>query len=247
MKDWIDTFLAYTDNTEPPLLYREWVAVSVVASALQRKCFLKWGHLKWYPNLYIVLVAPPGRARKGTAMGDGKQFLTKLGIPLAAEAITREALIRELGKSTDTILRPEINKIIMHSSLTVYSSELAVFLGKNNFQLLFDLTDWFDCADTWTYRTKNQGEDIINGVWVNLLGATTPELIQQSLPSDAIGGGLTSRIIFVFAGNKGKLVPFPSISPEQEKMFDELLIGIEEIKIRFGGFSFTKEYLSKVK
>ena len=98
--DWIEGYLKYTNNTEPPDSFREWVAVSVVASCLRRKCVLNWGSLIVYPNMYIVLVAPSGKARKGTAMRPGLKMLQEQGIKLAAEAITREALIRELNEST---------------------------------------------------------------------------------------------------------------------------------------------------
>ena len=73
-KDWINTYLAYTDNTEPPHLYKEWVAVSVIASALQRKVFLEWGPMTFYPNMYIILCGPSGKARKSTAMGPGMKL-----------------------------------------------------------------------------------------------------------------------------------------------------------------------------
>jgi len=55
--DWIEDYIKYTKNTEPPILYREWSAVSTIASAMQRKCFLPW-ELEdiVYPNLYVVLV-----------------------------------------------------------------------------------------------------------------------------------------------------------------------------------------------
>jgi hypothetical protein len=158
--------------------------------------------------MYIVLVAPSGKARKGTAMSPGLEILEDLNIHLAAESITREALIRELRTATTTVTNDD-GTIEFHSSLTIYSPELVVFLGHNNPQLLSDLTDWYDCRRKWTYRTKTQGTDEIHGVWVNLIGATTPELLQSALPLDAIGGGLTSRMVFVFEETKGKIVPAP--------------------------------------
>ena len=62
--DWIEGYLAYTEDSEPPQLFKEWCAVSVIAAALQRKCKLEWGTTVFYPNLYIVLTAPAGKARK---------------------------------------------------------------------------------------------------------------------------------------------------------------------------------------
>lgn len=241
--DWIEGYLAYTEDSEPPKLFKEWCAVSVIAAALQRKCRLEWGTTVFYPNLYIVLTAPAGKARKGTAMAPARKFIDRIGIPLAAEAVTREALIRTL-KESESVVSTE-NGIIVHSSLTVFSPELTVFLGYNNTQLMSDLTDWFDCSEKWVYRTKTAGTDDISGVFINLLGATTPDLIRSTLPLDAIGGGLTSRMIFVFEEKKGKIVPFPFISEETRKLETKLYYDIECINMLQGQFKFTKEFLSR--
>lgn len=240
--DWIEGYLAYTEDSEPPQLFKEWCAVSVIAAALQRKCRLEWGTTVFYPNLYIVLTAPAGKARKGTAMAPARKFIDRIGIPLAAEAVTREALIRTL-KESESVVSTE-NGIIVHSSLTVFSPELTVFLGYNNTQLMSDLTDWFDCSEKWVYRTKTAGTDDISGVFINMLGATTPDLIRSTLPLDAIGGGLTSRMIFVFEEKKGKIVPFPFVSEETRKLETKLYYDIECINMLQGQFKFTKEFLS---
>lgn len=244
LKDWIASYLEYTDETEPPLLFREWCAVSVIAAAMQRKCRLEWGSISFYPNLYVVLTAPAGKARKGTAMSPARKFVDRLDIPMAAEAVTREALIRTLKESEELLPMNDGSAPCIHSSLTVFSPELTVFLGYNNVQLMSDLTDWFDCADKWVYRTKTAGVDDINGVFLNLLGATTPELIRSTLPMDAIGGGLTSRMIFVYEEKKGKTVPYPFLSEETKQLETPLYYDIELVRAMKGKFVVTKKFLS---
>lgn len=241
--DWITGFLKYTDNSEPPLLYREWVAVSVIAAHLQRRCKLDLGELTFYPNMYIILVGPPGRCRKGTAMSVGAKFLRESGIKMAAESVTREALIRELAGSQQSEITTN-GDITFHASLTVFAQELTVFLGQHNLALMMDLTDWYDCRDTWVYRTKNMGTDDIQGVWVNLIGATTPELIQTSLPRDAIGGGFASRAIFVYEEQKGKVVPMPILSMEEVQLREELVNDLSKIILLSGTFKITKGFLN---
>ena len=244
MESWIDKFVEYTDNSEPPILYRKWTAISVIAAALQRKVHLEWGTYKLYPNMYIVLVGPPA-ARKGTAMSPGAKMLRKLGVKLAAEATTREALISTLKESFRNDVTPDGSTIMNHSSLTIFSPELTVFLGYNNVILMADLADWYDSADRWTYRTKNAGTDEIDGVFVNLLGATTPELLQTTLPQDAIGGGLTSRIVFVYEEKKGKVVAAPFLTTEQANMEEWLQEDLDRIYMLNGQYQITKGYMSR--
>lgn len=247
LNDWLESYLIYTDNSEPPELFHTWTAISTVAAALQRKCMMYWGTIRFYPNMYIVIVAPSGKARKGTAMSYGKDMLSRLGIHMAAESITREALVREINSSFNTEIK-DSGEMIHHSSLTIYAPELVVFLGYNQQQLMMDLTDWYDCGHgpdgKWTYRTKNMGTDELIGVWVNLFGATTPDLLRSSLSMDAIGGGLTSRIIFVYEEDKRKSVPAPFLSDAEKQLGEDLYYDLEQIHMLSGQFKVDKEFLN---
>ena len=244
LPDWLEGFLQFTFNTEPPMLFRLWTGISVVASAMQRKCALKIGSLEYYPNMYIVLVGPSG-SRKGTAMTPGLRIMKQVsGIKIAANAVTREALIRELKMANENIIDVVKGSFEgMHASLTVFSKELTVFLGYANPELMSDLTDWYDCDDDWEYKTKTQGIDTIKGVWVNLIGATTPDLVQTALPLDAIGGGLTSRIIFVFEPHKDKIVHFPYYTKEELILQEQLTFDLERIQQMRGDFKLTDDFI----
>lgn len=242
--DWISKYLEYEEMSEPPRLYKEWVAMSTIAAVLQRKCKLPWGPLTFYPNMYVVLVGPSGKCRKGTAMHTGEQLLNDMGIKLTADSVTREALIRSLNEASVSDVA-ENQEVTMHASLTIFSKELAVFLGYDNKQLISDLTDWYDCADRWTYRTKGQGTDEIIGLWVNLLGATTPELIQTQFPEDAIGGGLASRIVFVYEDQKGKVVAAPFLEKKHKDIWKWLRNELESIAMLQGDFKWNDEFLEK--
>jgi len=204
---------------------------------------LRWGSLDFYPNLYVVLVAPSGKARKGTAMIPGLRLLRSVQIKLAANATTREKLIQDLKLSNVFDGDPSSGNIDVHSSLTIFSKELTVFLGYQNRELMANLTDWYDCDDDWEYRTKTQGVDSIKGVWVNLIGATTPELIQTSMPQDAIGGGLTSRMIFVYEQRKGKLVIVPGLSEKERELLEHLTLDLDKIHMLRGDFQITEGFL----
>ena len=238
LEDWITSFLVYTDNSEPPYSFRLWTAVSVIAACMRRKCVLEWDK-PLYPNMYIVLTSPPGKARKGTAMAQGMMFLREMGIPLAPDATTLQALIVKLdsagdGEVVDSVVKP-------HASLTVFSEELTVFLGYQNKELMALLCNWFDCPDLWEYKTKNVGEYNIRNVWVNLLGATTPDQIKECLPQSAIGGGLTSRIIFVYERDKDKDIPFPfSFDKETAR---RLMLDLEDIRMLRGEYKISEEFI----
>ncbi len=250
LSDWLASYMEYTENSEPAKIYHTWVAISTVAAVLKRKCVINWGTLRFFPNMYIVLVGPPGKSRKGTAMSFGKDLLSRAQVKMAAESITREALVREIQQCGDTIIdENNPTEITYHSSLTVVAPELVVFLGYNQQQLMMDLTDWYDCGHgpegKWTYRTKHQGVDEITGVWVNLIGATTPDLLKSSLSMDAIGGGLTSRIIFVYAANKYKACPAPFLTKDQIALGEKLYYDLEQMHLLKGPFKPDASFIDR--
>jgi hypothetical protein len=242
LSNWLESYLQYTNNSEPSPNFRRWVGISTVAAVMQRKCRLQWGTVDVYPNLYIVLVGPSG-SRKGTAMGPAYDFLNDLGIKLSAEATTREALIRALQRSSNSSVDAITGQLRMHSSLTIFSQELTVFLGYNNVQLMTDLCDWYDCRKRWTYDTKNMGTDEILGVWVNLIGATTPDLLQSTLPRDAVGSGLTARMVLVYEPRKWKIVYVPHLSKEEIIIGKKLFTDLEHISMLSGEFKVTEKFM----
>lgn len=244
-EDWLESYLKFQENTEPPVSYHKWVAISCIAAALQRKCWLDWGGgLVFYPNMYIVLVGPPGKTRKGTALKVGKQFMAGLKIPMSAEATTREAFFdfMELSERTE---KDANGKPYSHSSVSVISEELTVFLGNQDLIFMDNLTDFFDCADSFTYRTKGSGTNEIKGVWLNLLGGTTVTAIRNAIPADMIGGGFASRIVFVHEERKSKTTPIVFYTKDEERICENLKIDLAKIHALKGGFKVTKEFIDR--
>ena len=244
LPNWIDAFLLYTENSEPPRLFRKWTAISCLASAMQRKCCVEWGTaLTFYPNLFIVLVGPSATG-KGTAMNPGLDIISEIpSIRMAANATSLQALIRHLKDTNLTDIDLNTGETAYHSSLTIFSKEFTVFLGYHNRELMSSLCDWYDCDKKWSYDTISRSKEEIIGVWVNLLGGTTPDLIQSSLPIESIGGGLTSRIIFVCEEKKAKLVPMPTQTQKEIQLREYLLHDLEKVALLSGKFSYTSGFV----
>lgn len=241
LSDWLTGYIKYTEGSEPPLSYHTWVGISMVAGALQRKCSLSWGFERIYPNIYAILVGPSGKARKGVAINIGKDILNDVGsIALTSENATREALIRAMKTSISNYQLPD-GTVKFHCSITCFSEELSVFLGQNDIKFLASLTDWYDSKDNWTYETKNAGKDHLQGLCFNLLGATAPDWLQSMLPQEAIGGGFTSRIIFVVEENKGKTVPEHILSESEKSLRTSLVKDLTDISNMSGPFTFSPD------
>lgn len=245
LSDWIDGFMSLTENSEPPLLFRKWTAISAISSALQRKVKVQLGiSLEIYPNFYIVLVGPSATG-KNTIMRYASDIMKQIpAIRFSAQATSLQSLIRRMKETSLTDIDMETGKQIFHSSMTVFSKEFTVFLGYHNRELIASLCDWYDCDERWTYDTIKRDREEIIGVWVNILGGTTPDSIQASFPIEAIGGGLTSRIIFVNEEERDKLVVFPSITEAEIELQQMLIHDLEQISLMSGVFRYTEDALS---
>ena len=247
LNDWLDNYVHYCHDSEPPLKFHEWMGISVISAALQRKCRLQWGSLTFFPNFYIVLVAPAGQARKGTAMNMATDIISDLSIPLAPDASSLQALIRYMSECTRTEENIENGYFDTHSSLTAFAPELTVFLGYSNKELVTNLCDMYDCRKSFKYDTIGRGSEEITGVFLNLVGATTPDLIKSSMPVDTIGSGLPSRMIFVYERNIRYRVicPFFTLTEEGKKLKQDLLHDLVQIRSTMGDFKVSNDFLDK--
>jgi len=194
--------------------------------------------------MYIVLVGPSATG-KGTAMSPALDIINEVpAIRTAAQATSLQALIRRLKETNLTDIDIETGGTQFHSSMTIFSKEFTVFLGYHNRELMAALCDWYDCDRRWKYETISRKTEEIIGVWVNLIGGTTPDLVQSSLPIESIGGGLTSRIIFVYEQKRAKLVALPNKTAEEEELQKDLIHDLEKISLLSGEFTWTNEFSS---
>lgn len=208
-ESFIKAYLEYTRNLEAPTEYHVWTALSVIAGALRGKCYIDMGHFKWKPNQFIIFVAPPGVVAKSTTSGVGMDLLRDVpGINFGPTSCTWQALLGSLQENEETFMIEGKKK--MMSCLTLEASELGTFLNFQDTEMIDVIVDLWDGKDRPVVRrTQGGGQQEIQSPWINLIAATTPSWIAQSMPRYAIGGGFTSRCVFVYADTKAKLIAYP--------------------------------------
>lgn len=244
LPNWLDAYLEYTQNSESPISYHKWCGMGVIAGALQRKVYLKWGIGQViYPNLYIVLVGPSGRTRKGVAIGIAKDFLKNVpGVSLVPESCSGQQAMTVVMKRAYVNFQDATDNLIKwHSSVTAFSEELSVFLGQGRIDYLANLTDWYDSKEDWEYESIGRGKDTLHGLCLTLIGGTAPDWIQSMIPQEAIGGGFTSRIIFIVEEQKGKIVPEHIMTPREIQLQELLQNDLERISKMSGEMEMSKE------
>jgi len=236
LEDWLDSYIDYTSEQESPSLFHLWVGLSMIASALERKVWIDRGYYLLYPNLYVVLVGASARVRRTTAVNIGYNLFKEAlpNVTIVSQKTTPEALIN--------IFVEEGRKRKM-SGGTIVSTELGVFLGggTRSGDIIQLLTDWYDCPKLFIYHTLSRGKEQMRNVYCNLIGSTTPIWLKESMPQSAIGGGFTSRIIFVYQSKPEKLVPFPVVNDRVKSLREKLIDDLREINKLGGEYRLSEE------
>lgn len=241
--NFLQGYIEYTSHLEAPTEFHLWAGIATIAGALRGKCWIDMGFFKWKPNCFIIFVAPPGIAAKSTTLDQGMNLLKQVeGINFAPASATWQALCSNFAEVQETFNVG--GKDIQMSNLTIAASELGTFLDMQNREMIDMLVDMWDGKDSpWVRRTKGSGEEVIQAPWVNLAACTTPSWVMENMPQYAIGGGFTSRCIFLYADQKEKAVAYPDQNiPKHHSVIKKKLIeDLKKIASIKGNFTLTDE------
>ena len=239
---WLKEYHRYTEGQESPDTFHFWVGLSMLASTLERSVWIDMSYYVLYPNLYVILVSDAAICRRTTAVRIGVDILEKQEKPpyIFAQKITPEALIGALCSQCK--IDGEGN-ILQDSAAVVVAEELSVFLGKEAYAsgLIAILTSLYDCGDEWPYETRSRGVEVAYNTCVNMIGASSPEWLRLAIPPDAVGGGFTSRIVFVYQYRSDKVIAFPVLTDEQRTAKENLIHDLSLIRRLNGKFKFSPD------
>ena len=224
-KDFIQASVDAVKDSPIPKPFAKWTALSAVSGALGRRVWFPMPNYNIGSNLFVILIASPGRNKSVSLILPFSKVFSRLTSPVGAteddhnfnsgldeyglrkyplytiqDRITPEKLAVDMTKVTRLDLRlcTEENPEFYDSSLTLVTSEFGTFMGRNERYLQMFLTDMWDAKDSYSHKTKTAGEYIIQGPCLNWIACATPTQFVDNLPEDAKSQGLLSRIIPVF-------------------------------------------------
>jgi hypothetical protein len=245
--DWLKAYVDYASFSEAPKRMHFWSGVSAIAGALRRRVWLDMAYFKWVPNFYIVMVAPPGIVSKSTTIAVAMDLLRAVpGINFGPQVVTWPSLVTAFASCNESF--PIGDEFHSQSAMTLESSEFGNLVNPSDRDMIDLLvTLWDSKQGSFKKMTKTSGEDLVENPWINLIACTTPAWIAGNFPEYVIGGGFTSRCLFVYTDTKERLVPYPhldvpkNLKEQQAKLIQDL----EHISINLvGPYSLTKEAIS---
>ena len=221
--NFLGDYREFCSNLEVPPSFTTFASMVTLASLLKRKVWIyKGDYIRIYPNLYVVLVGPPG-CGKNTAIEITEDVLHPNKIPVSAESVTREKLIMDINAQESALaFLPAEDKYRMVSPYTILATELSEFLGAGGLGMISFLTDIYS-RNIYEYRTKNKGSVFVRGPYLNLIAGTTPDWITTYLKDDIISGGFSRRCIFIYETGRVDGAARPKIKPEMRLAWDRVM------------------------
>jgi hypothetical protein len=99
------------------------------------------------------------------------------------------------------------------------------------------VTLWDSKQGAFNKITKGSGSDTVENPWINLIACTTPAWIAGNFPEYIVGGGFTSRCLFVYTDAKEKYIAYPSLEvpPTLREQQTKLVQDLEHISLALVG------------
>jgi len=270
-KDYIDACVAATDKSPIPKLFRTWAALSSVSGALGRRVWMPMANYDIRANIFVILVAGPGRNKSVSLILPFTKVFRKLTTPVGStpdhesfnsglieyglkeyplyciqDRITPEKLAVDMSKASRFDMRlSTIGDEFYDGSLTLVTSELGTFLHRHERYLQMFLTDMWDSKEEYSHKTKTAGEHIIKGPCLNWIACATPEQFVDNLPEDARSQGLLSRIIPVYYD--GEKIPQSLLQDRvEDSTIHNLRTDLAEIAKMYGPMRFDDRAFDKI-
>lgn len=241
----LDKYLTYTSQTEPPANFNKFTGYGIISSLLGGRVFLDVGSaFTAIPNLYIIYVAEPGK-RKTTSMKIGRQLIKDIVqkttvdnkdnkkvplIPFSASVSSATQFIKNMDSDSRIVNIPGEPKRVI-SPMTVCASELSSLLQISGGEMIGVLTDLWDSDVDYDYQTGNAGHLMLPLPYLTIMGCATPKWISSQLKGDIISGGFSRRALFIYETTFTRR----SLQTELDTELYKDLIGIGKQIIRMKG------------
>lgn len=211
---------------------------------MERRVWVTTARGDLYPNLYTVLVGPPG-VGKSAVLSIAEKFLR--GVPdihVAPSSVSSASLVDSLVLANRKIIRPnDTPSFVQFHYLTAVASELGVFLPVYDPLFMNSLTKFYDGEHYEERRRTGKVNHLkIEHPHLSILGGTTPSYLNSFLPDGAWDQGFTSRTNFIYSGESIFTELFStSFDTQPETIYNSLLHDLKSVSGLFGKFEWSQE------
>lgn len=254
LNSWIQSYLDYTNGSRGPVLFRKWTAITILAAALERRCWITTDDGRLNPNLYTILIGRPGVGKgvsispavdiyRGTRADD---ISVKPLFALAPKDATKEALVDYLASPEARRRRVFSGVEEEYNAALLAVPEFGSLIGDYNDKLLNFLNEVFDSTEPYRESRRGRSREASDQVVyiprpiISLLAGTTPAYIASAFPPSAWDQGFMARTIMVYTS---EVVHKPIFSgrKQDEELRHALSWDIRQLSLLSGEFQFSPD------
>lgn len=218
-------YIQLVEGTEIPGIFALWCGLFSISMTLGRGVWIDMGTYIIYPNLFVVLVASSGRCRKSTAIGIPERLAEQME-PMKPNIISQSITMQAIFDGLRVVDITDTQQFLKEKCVGyVIADELSTFLNKNSYQMGIApiLIQLYDCKRNVRHQTQGKGTKELTDTCLGILGGTTVDWIRDAIPPNAVGGGLTSRINFVYSSDPGEPVSITRRTEKLRKVEEEVI------------------------
>lgn len=211
----IADYARYTRNSEAPLAYHVFCAITGIAAIVNRRIHFDMGNFKLFLPFGVLILGPSG-IKKTSAADIIVGLLNEMQLtPVYAEKLTPEALVDAMRGGNATGL--------------VYAPEMTVLINKQRYMesIIPLLTRFMDSPDIWKSETVMRGKSALTDVAITCLMCSTLDWFIENTPDTLFGGGFIARNIMVLQEASARIIPLPE--PSDQHLRTRLTIQLAEM------------------
>ena len=224
-------------NTDP--LWKTWCGISCLSAAVGRKVWISLEGRETFGNFFVLLVGTPGDG-KDTAMNPTIDLLSHIpSVYFSSHDSNAAVLVQEASEAVVSWTNDR-GLAQTYNTLFVCTPEFKTILPEYEAKLIAILTQLYDCKP-YRKSTIGRGKEELGESYINILAATHPAYLQETIPESAWNEGFMSRMILVY----GEGMPPRPLSQEDPPVTSQNAV-INKLKVcaaRKGRVMFDKDAL----
>lgn len=243
--DFFDEYFKYVGDSEAPKCFHRWCALSTLSSMIGREVLLPFGHKPIYPNQYILLMGAPG-TRKSSAIGIARTVLEKAGYKtFAKEHTSKERFFMDMSRKPD-FDEMDLEALVLDapSEVLIANGEFLDFIGQGDMDFLTALTNLWDNLAKYEHPKLHGKSVVIEKPTVNILGGATVKGLGMAVPPEALGTGILSRLLLIYADMTEEKITWPE--PVSDDAADQLVDILLKIKTDLKGAMTRTDSASRI-
>jgi hypothetical protein len=212
--NWINAYKEFCASASTPPLFAHWAAIGAISAALERRVWINTAQGTLFPNMFIMLVAPPG-CGKDQAIGPALSMLSSIPVSLGPYNTTQKGIIDHLMGQLKTFQYR--GRSVEYCYSCFVAPEFGNLMPTWNPELSALFNDLYNAPLSYVERTRGAGKALVLiNPCVSILAGAQPAFINSIMPEAAFSMGFPSRFVMLYWDKPTPQPLFENLKPTNQ-------------------------------